>query len=178
MSEHEQQNQSSSPGQRTMVDEIAFTIDELYKAIQHVNYISGTVKSTDWSVFTKLFSAKNLGSMAKSIDLKQISELLQSPLVRQLLSDPELLALFLPDLAAQPHSQQQNQRAGAMPPWGVPYPRQQRPQQWPQQQSPQQQGEQQPGKQVRFKQGKRHAQRQLYYPNGAYARRASYQHYR
>lgn len=148
MSEKEQQEVQNNPGPKTMLDEVAFTIDELYKAIQHINYISGTVKGMDWSVFAKLLSAKNLSSMAKSVDLKQISELLQSPLVRQLLTDPELLALFLPELAQQPQQNRSpyQQHSGTMSPWGIPNQGQHRPQHW-QSQRPQHQPGQRPGHQ-------------------------------
>jgi hypothetical protein len=96
--------------QKDMLDEISITLQELNKAVQNVNYFIDTMQELDLLSLLKSLSGSNAQNLLKQIDLNQISELLQSPLVRQLLTDPEILSLFMP--TSSPHASSDTQTNG------------------------------------------------------------------
>lgn len=88
---------SEHPGVTSdMLDEVSFTLQELNKAVQNVNYVIDTIQELDLLSLFKSLSGSEAQHILKRIDLQQISEILQSPLVRELLTDPKILSIFMP----------------------------------------------------------------------------------
>jgi hypothetical protein len=95
-------NQENSP---LLIDEITNTLAELNKAVQNITYIAETSKSLDLVNTFKSLSGKNVKHLFKDIDIKQITDILQSPEVRQMLTDPDFYALLSPDTGTTPGTQ-------------------------------------------------------------------------
>jgi hypothetical protein len=78
-------------------DELNVTMGELNKAVENVSFMVHTVH--DLGLFSKLGKAKSNGisipAIIKKIDLQQVSAILQSPLVRDVLTDPEFFQLLM-----------------------------------------------------------------------------------
>jgi hypothetical protein len=78
-------------------DELNVTMGELNKAVENVSFMVHTVH--DLGLFSKLGKAKRNGisfpEIIKKIDLQQVSAILQSPLVRDVLTDPEFFQLLM-----------------------------------------------------------------------------------
>ncbi|WP_202080019.1 hypothetical protein [Caldalkalibacillus salinus] len=94
--QQEQHTEPQPTGEYNVLDDVTFTLTELNKAIENVQVISHSVKGLDLASMVKNVSGSNVLSVLKNVDLNQISALLESPLVRQLLTDPEFLALLSP----------------------------------------------------------------------------------
>lgn len=89
-----------------ILDELHYTLEELAKAADNLVYMQktfGSLRKIDLSRFqekmTSLLSSPTFLDQLKHINLDEISALLQSPLIRQLLTDPEFYQLFAPDKA-------------------------------------------------------------------------------
>lgn len=88
----------------SLLDELTFTLGELNKAMDNVNYMAEIFKDLDLAKLLKGASKTKWKELLKKVDLKQVQSFLESPLVQQIIADPELLSLFVPQLA--PNSQQ------------------------------------------------------------------------
>lgn len=95
----------SSPDQdKHLLDQLQITLQELSKAAENIVYLQQTLASLrqidlreSYAKITKLLSSTQALEHLKHIDLDQISALLQSPLIREILTDPEFYQLFAPD---------------------------------------------------------------------------------
>lgn len=87
-------------------EELSITLVELNKAIVNINMFYQTAQSIGLFDLLKNSGShsKSLLQLFKSVDIGQIAALLQSPLVQQILSDPEFFELFMPDAPTQESS--------------------------------------------------------------------------
>jgi hypothetical protein len=85
-----------------LFDQINQTMTELNKAMGNLQFVVKTTKSLDLPNLFRSLSSNNVQQLVKGIDLKEISSILQSPLIRQMVTDPEFLALFSPDTGTSP----------------------------------------------------------------------------
>jgi hypothetical protein len=85
-----------------LFDQINQTMTELNKAMGNLQFVIKTTKSLDLPNLFRSLSSNNVQQLFKGIDLKEISSILQSPLIRQMVTDPEFLALFSPDTGTSP----------------------------------------------------------------------------
>jgi hypothetical protein len=85
-----------------LLDQITETMTELNKAMGNLQFVVKTTKSLDLPNLFRSLSSSNVQQLVKGIDLQQVSAILQSPLIRQMLTDPEFLALFDPDTGTSP----------------------------------------------------------------------------
>ncbi|GAA0353019.1 hypothetical protein [Bacillus horti] len=76
------------------IDEITYTLGELNKAMDNVQYMSGLAKDLDLASMLKGASKTDILQLLKNIDLEQVSAFLDSPLVQAFVHDPSLLAIF------------------------------------------------------------------------------------
>lgn len=95
-----------------MFDELQVTLEELAKAADNIVYIHQTMHSLkifdllqSKTTLADLLSSLSILEQVKKIDLDQISTLLQSPMMRKILTDPEFYQLFVPDTGATPGTQ-------------------------------------------------------------------------
>jgi hypothetical protein len=85
-----------------LLDQITQTMTELNKAMGNLQFVVKTTKSLDLPNLFRSLSSNNVQQLVKGIDLQQVSAILQSPLIRQMLTDPEFFALFAPDAGTSP----------------------------------------------------------------------------
>lgn len=77
------------------LDELAKTLQELNKTVDNVYAIYETAHSTGLiDLLRQSRTPEGLSNLVKNIDLNQVSALLQSPLVRQILTDPQVYQFF------------------------------------------------------------------------------------
>lgn len=89
---------------KDLLDQLQLTLQELTQAAENIVYLQQTLSSLKqidlreaYQKISKLLSSSQALEQLKHIDLDQISALLQSPLVREILSDPEFYQLFAPE---------------------------------------------------------------------------------
>lgn len=88
---------NSSPSSNpALIEELTFTLGELNKALDNVQYMAVLAKELDLASLLKKASKSKWKELLKNIDLKQVQSFLESPLVQQIIEDPELLNMFLP----------------------------------------------------------------------------------
>ncbi len=90
------------------IDEIQHTLVELDKAIKNIEMMARTAKKlgipellqspgTFWQQ-----SQANWQNIMQNIDLQQLKALINSPVLRKILTDPEFYQLFAPDTGKPP----------------------------------------------------------------------------
>jgi hypothetical protein len=95
----ERPNPSQRSENNDWMEQLAGTLTELNTALEHIHYMYHTAQ--DLGLFSKKGGAvQSITGLLKSIDYQQLMQVAQSPMVQQLLTDPELLKLFMPDQAS------------------------------------------------------------------------------
>jgi hypothetical protein len=88
-----------------LLNELNVTLVELNKAIENCSYMYQTAHTLGLFDLAKQKKNVNLQSiirLLKNIDYNQLLMILQSPLIQQILSDPEFFQLFAPDTDPTP----------------------------------------------------------------------------
>jgi hypothetical protein len=89
------------------IDEIRVTLVELDKAVKNIQMMAGMAKSLGLSSLlsssgSNSSSQTGLLGLLKSIDMKQVRALMNSPALRKIVTDPEFFQLFAPDTGTTP----------------------------------------------------------------------------
>jgi hypothetical protein len=95
-----------------LLDQITQTMSEANKAMGNLQFVIKTTKSLDLPNLFRSLSSSNVQQLFKGIDLKEISSILQSPLIREMVTDPEFLALFAPDTGTSPGTPPPEENSG------------------------------------------------------------------
>lgn len=110
---------SSTTSTQSTLEQLQVTLVELDKAMKNVELMAQTARQL--GLFSKDGKMKsiNLNQIIKhlkqNVDIKQIQTLLESPAIRQMLTDPEFYQLFAPDTGTTPGSAQSTQQSPVQP---------------------------------------------------------------
>lgn len=102
-----------NPKSFSYLDEIQTTLIELDKAVKNIENMAHTTRQTGLLTLLKdpkksfNQSHSQLKSLLKNLNGQQLKMLIQSPVVRKMATDPDLIRLFAPDTGQTPGTQAQ-----------------------------------------------------------------------